>query len=297
MNTAVHASHLCQEREDGNQTYIKQLFRSIREETSEHAFWFYYNKPECKRIEASNFYHIHEEAPLAWTQRVFPSLLRRDAPDILFMPIQMMPIRKPRHLPSVVTIHDLAFLYYPRTFPLKDRVLHRLYVRWAVKHATHLIAISQATKDDIIKHYNVPEERISVVYHGIDRERFRLPQDSDNQRITQVQTKYGITKPYLLYIGNVQPRKNITNLVRAFHHMKEAGYTDMQLVIAGAQAWRVQDIFDSLGEHGTHEDLIFTGRFEDADLPPLLWGSRGFILPSFYEGFGLPILEAFACGV
>jgi len=297
MDVAVHASHLCQEREDGNQTYIKKLFASLAEVDVTNTYNFYYNQPSCKEIEAPNFQHVHHQAPLAWTQRVFPGLLRRDRPDLLFMPIQMLPVRVPRWLPRVVTVHDLAFLYYPETFPLKDRFLHRLYVRWAVRKSSHIIAISEATKQDIVRNYDVDPQRISVVYHGLDKTRFRLPEDSDQASIDTVKETYGITKPYMLYVGNVQPRKNITNLVRAFTKLKRDGYQDIQLVIAGAQAWRVQDIFRALGEEIRQDDIIFTGRFADEELPPLLWGSSGFILPSFYEGFGLPVLEAQACGV
>ncbi len=296
MDIAVHGSHLCQEREDGNQTYIKNLFGALAEIDGRNTYRFYYNRDGCKKIEASNFVHIHHQASVAWTQRVFPGLLRRDRPDMLFMPLQLLPLRVPSRLPRVVTVHDLAFLYYPETFPVKDRILHRLYVRWAVRKATHIIAISEATKQDIIANYAIPEHRISVVYHGIDHDRFRLPTDKDRDRITEVKDTYGISKDYMLYVGNVQPRKNITNLVRSFTQLKKEGDSDLQLVIAGAHAWRVRDIFDAIGED-MHQDIIFTGRFADEELAPLLWGSSGFVLPSFYEGFGLPVLEAMACGV
>jgi len=296
MKIAVHGSHLCQEREDGNQTYILNLFRAIREIDRVNQYTFYYNKPSAKKVEASNFYHKIHQAPLMWTQRVFPFLLRRDKPDILFMPIQMLPFLKAKKQKSVVTIHDLAFLLYPETFPPKDAFLHKLYVREAINKADHLIAITEATKQDIIKFYNINPAKITVVYHGVDKDRFRLMQKGEENLIAEVKTKYNITKPYLLYIGNVQPRKNIQGLIKAYQQLRANTKHNYQLVIAGAKAWLVDEVMKEIG-NSYRDDIIFTGRFEDAELTPLLWGADLFVLPSFYEGFGLPILEAMACGV
>lgn len=296
MKIAVHGSHLCQEREDGNQTYILNLFRAIREIDIENEYIFYYNKPSKKKVEAPNFKHKVNQAKFMWTQRVFPFLLRRDKPDVLFMPIQMLPFFKSKNQKSVVTIHDLAFLLYPETFPAKDAFLHRLYVREAITKADHLIAITEATKQDIIKFYNIDPAKITVIYHGVDKQRFRLMQKGEEYLVKEVKLKYNITKPYLLYIGNVQPRKNIQGLIKAYQQLRSNTKHDYQLVVAGAKAWLVEEVMKEIGEN-YREDIIFTGRFDDAELTPLLWGADLFVLPSFYEGFGLPILEAMACGV
>lgn len=296
MRIAVHGSHLCQEREDGNQTYILNLFRAIREIDRANQYTFYYNRPSHKKVEAPNFVHKVQQTPFMWTQRVFPFLLRQDKPDVLFMPIQMLPFLKSSKQKSVVTIHDLAFLLYPETFPAKDAFLHKLYVREAITKADHLIAITEATKQDIIKFYNINPAKITVVYHGVDKSRFRLMQTGEESLIVDVKSKYNITKPYILYIGNVQPRKNIQGLIKAYQKLRKTTDHNYQLVIAGAKAWLVEDVMKEIGDD-YRDDIIFTGRFEDAELSPLLWGADLFVLPSFYEGFGLPILEAMACGV
>lgn len=296
MRIAVHGSHLCQEREDGNQTYILNLFRAIREIDRANQYTFYYNRPSHKKVEAPNFVHKVQQTPFMWTQRVFPFLLRQDKPDVLFMPIQMLPFLKSSKQKSVVTIHDLAFLLYPETFPPKDAFLHKLYVREAITKADHLIAITEATKQDIIKFYNINPAKITVVYHGVDKSRFRLMQTGEESLIVDVKSKYNITKPYILYIGNVQPRKNIQGLIKAYQKLRKTTDHNYQLVIAGAKAWLVEDVMKEIGDD-YRDDIIFTGRFEDAELSPLLWGADLFVLPSFYEGFGLPILEAMACGV
>ncbi len=296
MKIAVHGSHLCQEREDGNQTYILNLFRAIREIDTENKYTFYYNKPNAKIVEASNFEHKVHKSYFMWTQRVFPFLLRQDKPDVLFMPIQMLPFLKSRRQKSVVTIHDLAFLLYPETFPAKDAFLHKLYVREAIIKADHLIAITEATKQDIIRFYNVDPGKITVVYHGVDKNRFRLIQEGEDILVNNVKNKYNISKPYILYIGNVQPRKNIQGLIKAYQKLRNTKDHNYQLVIAGAKAWLVEDVMKEIGDE-YRDDIIFTGRFEDSELSPLLWGADLFVLPSFYEGFGLPVLEAMACGV
>lgn len=296
MKIAVHGSHLCQEREDGNQTYILNLFRAIKNIDTENEYIFYYNKPSSKIVEASNFQHKVHQAKFMWTQRVFPFLLTQDKPDVLFMPIQMLPFLKSRKQKSVVTIHDLAFLLYPETFPAKDAFLHKLYVREAITKADHLIAITEATKQDIIKFYQIDSSKITVIYHGVDKVRFRLMQEGENTLVDNVKSKYNITKPYILYIGNVQPRKNIQGLIKAYQKLRKTTDHNYQLVIAGAKAWLVENVMKEIGDD-YRKDIIFTGRFEDRELAPLLWGADLFVLPSFYEGFGLPILEAMACGV
>lgn len=295
MKIAVHASHLAQDREDGNQTYIMNLFTHLAQVDPINEYDFYYSAEPKRHLTASNYHHIVHQAPLAWTQRVFPQLLRRDRPDVLFMPIQMLPFFKPKNQKSVVTIHDLAFFYYPETFPWKDRTLHKIYVRQAIMASDALIAITQATKDDILSRYNVPEDKIHVVYHGIDHRRFRPSTKADEVSVEVVKEKYGIEKPYLLFVGNVQPRKNVQGLIKAFAHWKSTTGTDAQLVIAGANAWMVEEVLGEVREL-LENDIIFTGRFLDEELPSLLWGATAFALPSFYEGFGLPILEAAACG-
>lgn len=295
MKIAVHGSHLCQEREDGNQTYIINLFENIAKIDHKNQYNFYYSKESNKKIQAPNFHHIIDKKSFAWTQRVFPMLLRKDKPDLLFMPIQMLPFLKDRKQKSVVTIHDLAFLYYPETFPLKDRILHKIYVKEAIYKSDHLIAITEATKSDILKEYNVPESKISVVYHGIDSQKFRLMKEEDKPLVEKILSKYKITKPYIIYVGNVQPRKNVQNLIKAFIQLKKE-YIDIQLVIAGAKAWLVDEVMEEVKDF-MNEDIIFTGRFDNEELVPLLWGSKIFVLPSLYEGFGLPILEAGACGI
>ncbi|MGA1049977.1 MAG: glycosyltransferase family 4 protein [Minisyncoccia bacterium] len=296
MKIAVHGSHLCQEREDGNQTYILNLFRAIKNIDTENEYIFYYNKPSSKIVESSNFQHKVHQAKFMWTQRVFPFLLTQDKPDVLFMPIQMLPFLKSRKQKAVVTIHDLAFLLYPETFPAKDAFLHKLYVREAITKADHLIAITEATKQDIIKFYKINPDKITVVYHGVDKNRFRLIQEGEESLVADVKSKYNITKSYILYIGNVQPRKNIQGLIKAYQKLRKTTDHNYQLVIAGAKAWLVEDVMKEIGDD-YRDDIIFTGRFEDIELAPLLWGSDLFVLPSFYEGFGLPILEAMACGV
>ncbi len=295
MKIAVHASHLSQDREDGNQTYIMNLFTHLAQVDQKNQYDFYYSAPPKRHLEAPNYHHIIHQAPVAWTQRVFPQLLRKDNPDVLFMPIQMLPFLKSKKQKSVVTIHDLAFFYYPETFPWKDRTLHKIYVREAIMSSDALIAITQATKDDILARYNVPEDKIHVIYHGIDHTRFRPSNQDDDDLIQAVKDKYSIHKPYLLFVGNVQPRKNVQGLIKAFSHWKATTNINAQLVIAGAKAWMVEDVLEEVQEL-LENDIIFTGRFLDEELPPLLWGATAFVLPSFYEGFGLPILEAAACG-
>lgn len=294
MKIAIDASELANRREDGTQIYLHNALKYISETDQKNQYFLYYQDNPKKLIKADNFQHIVKPWPIYWTQSRLPFLLFKEKPDILFMPIQTLPFLMPASLKTVVTIHDLAFLMYPETFPTIDRLKHRLFAWHAIKRADKIITISESTKKDIIRFYNVKPEKIQIVYHGYDAYIFRpFQNEKDCAIIEQVKTKYRITKPYILYVGALQPRKNILGLIKAFEIL---GKTDYQLVVAGGKAWLYDELFNYVKQSPLRENIIFTGRFETEELPALLWGSEVFVYPSFYEGFGLPVIEAMACG-
>jgi glycosyltransferase involved in cell wall biosynthesis len=196
-------------------------------------------------------------------------------------------------VPTLVTVHDLSFVYYPDTFtPALVNYLNRV-VPWSVKRATHVLADSQATKQDLIGLWGVPSDKVTVLYSGVDR---RFKQISDRAKIGNVREKYGIGKqPYILAVSTVQPRKNYQMLVRAFKPLAAGGAPD--LVIAGGRGWLYEKVMAEVKEQELGAKVRFIGFVDDGDLPALYSGASLFAFPSLYEGFGLPLLEAMACGV
>ncbi|MBX3053985.1 MAG: glycosyltransferase family 4 protein [Caldilineaceae bacterium] len=196
----------------------------------------------------------------------------------------------------VVTVHDLAFIRYPdAAMPSLHRYLNVVVPR-SVKRADHIIADSRHTADDLQELWQIPGERISVVQGAVDRGHFQPETNPDTQRA--VRAKYAIgERPFILGLSKLEPRKNFARLIRAFHAARNEAHLPHRLVIGGSKGWLYDEIFATVQELGLEADVIFPGFVDDADLPALFCAAEFFAYPSLYEGFGLPILEAQACGV
>lgn len=225
-----------------------------------------------------------------WTHaRLGPELARRP-PDVLLVPSHVVPLLHPAE--SVVTIHDLGYLAFPEAHTARRRIELHLTTRWSLRAARRVIAISQATKDDLVRHYGADPARIRVVHHGLSAG-FR---PAEPERIAEAQARYGIDQPYLLYVGTIQPRKNLARLIEGFAAAGAGVGPRTLLVIAGRRGWLSAPIERRAAELGVEDRVRFVGYVPDDDLPALLSGALAFVFPSLYEGFGMPVLEAMACG-
>lgn len=211
--------------------------------------------------------------------------------DLFFGPNFRAIFRK--SLRTVITIHDMAHEYYPENVDEKLlRYLKQELLRTA-RFATLIIADSQNTKMDILKFLNVPEDKVKVIYIGIDKT-FRPVTDPIILEATR--KKYHLPGKFILYLGAIQPRKNIAGLIRAYHLLCQDPNFKYRLVVAGGIGWKNRDINQLVFELGLKDRIRFTGYISSSDLPILYNLAEAFIYPSFYEGFGLPVLEAMACG-
>lgn len=194
---------------------------------------------------------------------------------------------------TLLTVHDLSFVRAPETAtPILKKYLDRV-VPWSVKRAKHVLADSQATKDDLMSLYGTPEEKITVLLSGVEP-RFRRIEDTAVLR--QIRRKYQLgDAPYVFSIGTVQPRKNYTRLIQALHALGEE-FSHVNLVIAGGKGWLDAPIYHTVEALGMSQRVRFIGFVEDADIPALYSGALLTAYPSLYEGFGFPILESMACG-
>jgi glycosyltransferase involved in cell wall biosynthesis len=201
--------------------------------------------------------------------------------------------------PTVVTIHDISFEHYPQFFSPRDRLILKTLVPLSARRARRIITVSEHAKGEIMACYDITADKIAVTYEAAG-EQFRPI--TNPTALQTVRTKYGIPDgPFILALGNLQPRKNIRRLVEAFARLdlsqrKVQSLLQSTLVIAGKAQWRESEIFQSVRDRGLEDAVILPGYVDDADLPALYSAATVFVYPSLYEGFGLPPLEAMACG-
>ncbi|MBN1428574.1 MAG: glycosyltransferase family 4 protein [Anaerolineae bacterium] len=200
----------------------------------------------------------------------------------------LLPLRR---MPTVLTVHDLIYHKFPR----HHKKLNYWYLNAAmplyVKRAGHIIAISECTRDDLVQLYHVPPEKISVIYEAA-APHFK-PQTPE--QIGDVSTRYSLPERYLLTVGTIEPRKNLARLVEALAILRRDD-PDLALVVVGAKGWLYEGFFEAIEQHGQQQTVILPGYVPDDDLPALYAGAEAAVMPSLYEGFGLPVLEAMASG-
>ncbi len=347
MHIAIDA-HMVGERETGNETYTVNLIRGLLRVAGRDPKGFSWDtgepaaaadglqRAEARRWGATPRFSLltpHPERlhaalpelrdfPHAEVVKLRPgnSLLRipfglpavalRRSVDVLHVTYNAPPVAS---CPVVVTIHDISFEHYPEFFSPRDYAILKTLVPLSARRAARVITVSQHAKREIVQRYGIDPQRVAVTYEAA-AEQFRPV--TDPAALQAVRAKYGIgNSPFLLALGNLQPRKNIGRLVEAFgkvvNSMQFTGNSEPEnapseaylpianhclLVIAGKALWRESEIFATVQEAGIEERVVFPGYVDDADLPALYSAATAFVYPSIYEGFGLPPLEAMACG-
>lgn len=231
-----------------------------------------------------------------WTRIAIPIYyhLAKIKPDVILSPTHYIPrFIKAKRVP---VIFDLAFIHFPEMFKKDDLYKLTNWTKTSILESAHIITISQSSKKDIIETYKVPEKKVTVSYPGYNDEVFRLIKDQD--KIEQIREKYKVVGDYIIYIGTVQPRKNLLRLIRSMKKIE-----DLKLVVVGKirgkgkQGWMNEEILEEPKKLEIQEKIIFTDYVPPAELPYLITGSKAFVLPSLWEGFGIPVVEAMACGV
>jgi glycosyltransferase involved in cell wall biosynthesis len=194
---------------------------------------------------------------------------------------------------KVLTVHDVSFFLFPEYHPLKRRLTFKALFPRSLEQADQIITDSDSTKRDLVEHFHVPVDKITTVHLGVDQS-FAPVREAD---ALVVMTKHGVRfGAYLLYIGTVEPRKNLPRLIQAYNLFRANASLSLPLVLVGASGWLNQDLFREIDKSPWKGDIKLLGYVEKADLPALYSGATAFVYPSIYEGFGLPPLEAMACG-
>ena len=229
---------------------------------------------------------------ILWEQAVLPYYSSRDELDLFHYTDHTLSVMQEVR-PCIITVHDIAFIRFPHLFNRTRRIYKKFIFEMLINKADIIITPSNSTKSDIKRYCGINDEKIKVVLYGVEK-RFRLISKS---KVEDYRSRNSLPSSMILSVSTLEPRKNIVALIRAFRRLREKGLSDYKLVIAGNKGWLYSDIFKEVEASGLQKEVLFLGNVADEDLPTLYNCADLFVYPSLYEGFGLPPLEAMACGV
>lgn len=276
----------------GSGEFCFQLLNTLAEIDDKNEYFIYLPKVPTSDMpkESSSWHYEVVEGRTLWTLVALSKKLffDKDNLDVFFSPTHYLPFYAGK--PSIISILDISYLHFPGLFKKRDLYQLKLWGGYSIKKAKKIITISKSSKNDIIKAYNVSEAKIEVVYPGIkviSNIKDKILNMSDFKK------KFGINDEYILFVGTLQPRKNIENLIEAFSMIKNK---NLNLVIVGKKGWMYEDILNAPKKYEVSDRVKFLDNVNDEDLPGFYKNAVCFVLPSLYEGFGLPILEAMQYG-
>lgn len=288
MIVGIDASRAVVVPRTGTENYSFHLIRAMLALGRPHEYRLYFNRPPDRSDFASESAKLRVMPfPRLWTHARLSAEMAQHPPDVLFVPSHVLPIVHPRR--CVATVHDLGYLRWPLAHSRARRWYLHLSTLFNARASSRVIADSQATADDLVRHYQIPPEKIAVIPLGCGPE-YAPPRPA---AVAAVRARYALPARYVLSVGTIQPRKNLARLVEAFKRVRGAT-GDVVLVVAGQPGWGAEPTLRQIAESGSSVRLL--GYVPDGDLPALLGGAEALAFPSLYEGFGLPALEAMACG-
>lgn len=307
MTIGIDGSRAFIKGRTGTENYSYQLLRHLSYIDIENQYLIYIKKSQISKFKSQNFpanfkYQVIGLSRL-WTQIGLAFRTFIDPIDVLFVPSHTLPLLRRPGLKTVITVHDLGAEYLPVLHQLKQVLYLKLMTHYQLKTANKIISVSKATKKDLMKRIGIADKKISVIYEGVDKAVFKkMPKDIVNDIVK----KYDIVREkYFLFVGTIQPRKNLERLIKAFakfleglegREEREGLDNSFKLVLVGGKGWKSDSIYRMSKELGIEDRVRFLGRIPDEDLAGLYNGALALTYPSLFEGFGLPIVEAFACG-
>ncbi len=291
-------------RNGGVSRYIRYLITELAKHPGDHSYTVFVNGQDVvERLDAFHPSITYVSAPwsesqpaarVAWEQFTLPTEIRKRGIHVLHSPVNVLPEWVPQSCATVVTLHDLAFLRFPTVLTRAKRLYHRTFTVRSMQRATELITVSDSTQRDAHELVGIPYERMHTVYTCIDE---RFSNVMTEEEVMAFRERKGLTSGFLLYLGTLEPRKNILAIIDAYAQLRKNYAIQEKLVLAGGKGWLYDTIFEKVQQLGLLEDVIFPGFV--ADTEQALWYSAAsaFVYPSLYEGFGIPVAEALACGV
>lgn len=295
MRIAINTRLLVPGKMDGIAWFTYENLKRISQAHPEHEFIFIFDrKPSPEFIFAPNVTSVslmpQARHPFLWYiffEWSIPFYLKNKKIDLFVSPDGWLPLHL--HIPTLNVIHDLNFVHYPKHIRPLTRIYYRYFFPLFANKATRLATVSQYSKNDIVQQYGIAPEKIDVVYNGINESYHPLNEDEQ----AKVRTKISEGNPYFIFVGTIHQRKNLANIFRAFDQFKKQYPSNIKFVIVGSKMWWKGEIEDSYLGMQYKKDLIFTHHLKPDELNQVLASSIALLYPSFFEGFGIPIIEAF----
>ena len=299
MHIGIDA-HAIGAQQGGNETYIRGLIRALANIDDQNRYTIYLAEEAAAAEWQDGFARLHTNFEIRLLPKPTPLVrvpvflsyeLRQHPVDVLHVQYTAPPFCP---VPVVATIHDLAFEHMPETFTRRGSLQLKLTVRRTAQKAARIATVSEYSRWDLLRTYRLPPEKVAVTYNGVESHFTAafLPNEAN-----EVRQNFGIQGDYLLAVGSLQPRKNLVRLIRAYARLRSENRNfTSQLVIVGRKLWLADEIFAEVRRQPWAEDVILTGYASDEALPKLYRQATAFVYPSLFEGFGLPPLEAMACG-
>lgn len=298
MRIAVNTRTLIADKTDGIGRFTYEVLNYMTNRHPEHEFIFIFDRPFSRKfIFASNITPVvtipcrHPILWYLWFEYAVPYLLKKHHADIFVSPDGFLSLAA--EIPSVTVIHDLNFYYYPKNLPLSISKYYNYFFPKYAQKAALIATVSNFTKQNIVKIYCQPSDKIEVIYNGASSI-FR-PLDHDKQNAARQSFTGG--RPYFLYVGSLHPRKNIARLIQAFDDFKTTYDSDIALILVGPRMFKTGDIRQAYSRMKHKTDLLFTGPVSDEQLSKLYGGALALTYVPVFEGFGLPIIEAMSCDI
>lgn len=297
MKIAVNTRLLLKNKLEGIGWFSYETLKRITTQHQEHQFYFIFDrKYDPSFIFSDNITPVvippqarHPVLYYLWFEKSLPRILRKIQPDLFFSPDGYLSLSTP--VKSMNVIHDLNFEHYPDDLPYPERTFYRHYFPQYARKACRIATVSEFSKRDIINQYHVEPEKIDVVYNGANDRYIPL---TDSEKV-MVRAKYTGGIPYFVFVGALHPRKNLANLFRAFDLFRQDTGINMKLLIIGQKKWWTRGIKDAYDKMKFNNDVDFCGRLEPLELNRVIAAATALTYVSYFEGFGIPILEAFYC--
>lgn len=299
MKIVVNTRLLIKDKLEGIGWFTYETLKRITIAHPEHEFYFLFDrKYDSSFIFSDNITPIvlspqarHPILFKIWFNWSVKRFLKKINADIFVSPDGYLSLTT--RVPQIAVIHDLNFEHYPEFLPKHITKYYKTYFPLFAKKATKIVTVSNFSKEDIIKQYKIEANKIDVVYNGINQ-RFKPINELE---IKKIKKQYTNNSPFFIYVGSLNPRKNIENTLRAFDQFKEHSNSSHKFIIVGEKLWSNKSIEDCYNNLKYKNDIIFTGRLFNNDLGVLLASADALLYISYFEGFGIPVIEAMQCGI
>ncbi len=293
MRIGIDARTLSYEH-TGIPIFVHDVLQYWSEYKKDDEYYLYSNRDLNVDFELGDNWHIvidkHRFGGI-WVQTRLRRLLKRDKIEAFWEPMNFLPARI-KGVSYYVTVHDLAVYLFPKFGAVTDSILERLLLKKSCKRADKIIAISESTKRDIATHLGIQDEKIEVIYNGDSPYKNKAVSYSEDTG-KEILSKWNLIKrEYLLFVGTIEPRKNVGTIVAAYEQLRDTGEYTGKLVIAGKKGWKCNNIIEKICNSRYRDDIIVTGYVSETEKECLYRNAKCLVFPSLYEGFGFPILEA-----